>query len=164
MADQEYTTVLGPDVAFKGELSFEKGLKLQGTIEGQVKTPGRLHIDREAKITGDVAAGAVNVEGQVRGNITASDRIELRSTANYEGDLEANKLTVEEGAVFQGMVSVGPGSVKAQPGQVAGVQTSQPDRPAAQRPAQAPQNGQPNKGQQQNQQAQKQQEKAGAGA
>lgn len=162
MADQEYTTVLGPDVAFKGELSFEKGLKLQGTIEGQVNTPGRLHIDREAKITGDVKAGAVNVEGQVRGNITASDRIELRSTANYEGDLEANKLTVEEGAVFQGMVSVGPGSVKAQPGQVAGVQTSQPDRPA-QRPPQGQQNGQQGKAQQA-QQGQKQQEKAGANA
>lgn len=112
MADNDYSTVLGPDVVFKGELSFEKAVRLQGRLEGSVRTPGKLHIDREAKVQADVRAGAVAIEGQVRGNLTASDRIELKSTADYEGDLQASKLIVEEGAVFKGHVSVGPSAVK----------------------------------------------------
>src|SRR6478735_5459372 len=111
-SNQEYPTILGPDASFKGELSFEKGLRLQGRFEGKMNTPGRLHIAREAKMQADVEAGAIIVEGDVRGNLTASDRIELKQSARYEGDLSAAKLVVDEGAIFSGHVTVGPDAVK----------------------------------------------------
>ena len=118
MADsgnQEFPTVLGPDAKFKGELSFEKGMRVMGNFEGKVNTPGRLHIAKEAKMHADVEAGGIIVEGEVQGNLSASDRIELKNSARYEGDLRANKLVVDEGAVFNGHVSVGPDSVKNKP-------------------------------------------------
>src|SRR5437016_4155572 len=107
MADnvQEFPTIIGPDATFKGELSFEKGLRLQGKFEGKINTAGRLHIAREARLQADVDAGAIIVEGEVRGNLNAADRIELKATARYEGDLRATKLVVDEGAVFNGNVS-----------------------------------------------------------
>jgi cytoskeletal protein CcmA (bactofilin family) len=110
MAEQsgEFPTIIGPDASFKGELTFEKGLRLQGKLEGKINTGGKLHVSKEAKLSADVDAGAIVVEGEVRGNLNASDRIELKSTARYEGDLTANKLVVDEGAAFQGHVSVGP--------------------------------------------------------
>lgn len=114
MAENDFSTVLGPDVVFKGELNFEKPVRLQGRLEGSVRTPGKLHIDREAKVQADVRAGAIAIEGQVRGNLAASDRIELKATADYEGDLQASKLIVEEGAVFKGNVTVGPNVVKGE--------------------------------------------------
>src|SRR5687767_15859224 len=110
--NQEFPTVLGPDANFKGELSFEKGMRLQGRFEGKVNTPGRLHIAKEAKMQADVDAGGITVEGEVQGNLSANDRIELKNTARYEGDLRASKLVVEEGAAFSGHVSVGPDAVK----------------------------------------------------
>jgi cytoskeletal protein CcmA (bactofilin family) len=108
----EFPTVLGPDAVFKGELSFEKGLKLMGRFEGTITTPGKLVVSREAKMSADVDAGAIAVEGEVRGNLTAGERIELKATARYEGDLRTSKLVVEEGAVFTGNVTVGPDAVK----------------------------------------------------
>jgi cytoskeletal protein CcmA (bactofilin family) len=105
---QEFPTIIGPDASFKGELTFDKGLRLQGKFEGKINSPGRLHVAREAKLTADVEAGSVVVEGEVRGNLFASDRIELKQSARYEGDLRAGKLVVEEGAVFSGHVHVGP--------------------------------------------------------
>src|SRR5688572_13559077 len=108
----EFPTVLGPDASFKGEMSFEKGLRLQGKFEGKINTAGRLHIAKEAKMSADVEASHIAVEGDVKGNLTANDRIELKSSARYEGDLSASKLVVEEGAVFSGHVSVGPDAVK----------------------------------------------------
>ncbi|MEM1012360.1 MAG: polymer-forming cytoskeletal protein [Planctomycetota bacterium] len=113
MADQEFTTVLGPDVSIKGELSFEKAVRLQGKFEGEVRTGGLLHVDREASLTGDVKAGNVRVDGTVRGNLSANGRIELKESSDHEGDLTAGKLIVEEGAVFKGHVTVGPNAVKA---------------------------------------------------
>jgi cytoskeletal protein CcmA (bactofilin family) len=113
--NQEFPTILGPDASFKGELSFDKGMRLHGKLEGKITTPGRLHIAKEAKMQADVDAGAIIVEGDVHGNLTASDRIELKQTAHYEGDLRATKLVVDEGAVFSGQVSVGPDAVKNRP-------------------------------------------------
>ena len=129
--NQEFPTILGPDAAFKGELSFEKGLRLQGKFEGKITTAGRLHIAKEAKMAADVEAGAIIVEGDVKGNLSAADRIELKASARYEGDLRSSKLVVDEGAVFNGNVSVGPEAGKGRPHAGGGA-------PAANRPAQVP--------------------------
>jgi cytoskeletal protein CcmA (bactofilin family) len=142
MADpvNDFPTILGPDANFKGELSFEKGLRLQGKFEGKITTTGRLHVAREARMSADVESGAIVVEGDVRGNLVAADRIELKQTARYEGDLRATKLTVDEGAVFSGHVAVGPEAVKNRNGNpavqasinraaIANLQTPQPNQP-----------------------------------
>jgi cytoskeletal protein CcmA (bactofilin family) len=114
-SNQEFPTVLGPDASFKGELSFEKGMRLMGKLEGKISTPGRVHVTKEAKMSADVEAGAIVVEGDVQGNLSATDRIELKNSARYEGDLRASKLVVDEGAVFSGHVTVGPDAVKNAP-------------------------------------------------
>jgi cytoskeletal protein CcmA (bactofilin family) len=116
MADsgpQEYPTILGPDANFKGELSFDKGMRIHGRLEGKIISSGRLHVAKEAKLQADVEAASVLVEGEIHGNLSASDRIEMKNSARYEGDLKASKLVVEEGAVFTGHVTVGPEAVKS---------------------------------------------------
>ena len=136
MADgtqQEFPTIIGQDASFKGELTFEKGMRLIGKFEGRITTAGRLHVAKEARMQADVESGAIIVEGEVKGNLTANERIELKQTARLEGDLRATKLTVEEGAVFSGHVTVGPDAVK-------GGRPVQAGAPAANvaRPPQAP--------------------------
>ena len=113
--NQEFPTVLGPDANFKGELTFEKGMRLMGRLEGKVSTPGRIQVTKEAKLHADVEAGGIIIEGEVQGNLSASDRIELKNSARYEGDLRSAKLVVEEGAAFNGHVTVGPDAVKGGP-------------------------------------------------
>lgn len=130
---QEFPTILGPDASFKGELSFDKGMRLMGRFEGKINSPGRLHIAKEAKMQADVDAGAIVVEGDVQGNLSANDRIELKQSARYEGDLRAAKLVVDEGAIFNGHVSVGPDVTKNRPTPL----------PGANRPAALPAIGQP---------------------
>jgi cytoskeletal protein CcmA (bactofilin family) len=120
MADspnQDFPTILGPDASFKGELSYEKGMRLQGKFEGKNNTPGRLHISKEAKMAADVDAGGITVEGDVHGNLSAGDKVELKQTARYEGDLRASRLVVDEGAILVGHVTVGPDAVKNRPPQ-----------------------------------------------
>src|SRR5437879_12747138 len=112
---QEFPTILGPDASFKGELSFEKGLRLMGKFEGRITSGGRLHIAKEARMQADVESGAIIVEGEVKGNLTANDRIELKQSARLEGDIRATKLTVDEGAVFSGHIPGGPYAVKNRP-------------------------------------------------
>lgn len=127
--NNEFPTILGPDAIFKGEMSFEKGVRLMGKFEGRINTPGRLHVAREARMAADVESGAIVIEGEVKGNLTASDRIELKQTARLDGDLRATKLTVDEGAIFNGHVTVGPDAVKNRPPQQQGAQ-QHPQKPS----------------------------------
>ena len=133
----DFPTTLGPDATFKGDLSYDKGMRLQGKFEGHILTPGRLHVTKEAKMQADVDAGAISVEGDVRGKLNASDRIELKQSARYEGDLSTSKLVVDEGAVLNGHVTVGPDAVKGTPPQRSGQQSQQHGPPAA-KPAGTP--------------------------
>jgi cytoskeletal protein CcmA (bactofilin family) len=133
MADtiQDFPTTIGPDATFKGELTFEKGLRVQGRFEGKISTPGRLHVAKEARMQAEVEAGSIVIEGDVKGNLSANDKIEMKQSARYEGDLHASRLVVEEGAVFSGHVTVGPEAVKnRQSGQGGGIGVGAP-RPSA---------------------------------
>lgn len=104
----DFTTVIGPDAVFKGELAFEKGVRVDGKIEGKISTKGYLGVSQGGKLQADVDAGSIIVEGQVTGNLSASDRVELRKTARLKGDIRASKLLVAEGAAFTGQCQVGP--------------------------------------------------------
>ena len=103
----DFTTVIGADAVFKGELSFDKGVRVDGRVEGKIATNGNIAISQAGKLEADVNAGAIVVEGSIKGNLTASDRIELRQSARLEGDIKASKLIVTEGASFNGHCSVG---------------------------------------------------------
>lgn len=117
MADQvmdkaEFPTVIGPDASFKGELSFEKGVKLLGKFEGQITTKGTLLVASGSSLKAGVQAGGIAVEGEVEGNLAATERIELRSSAKLHGDIRTARLVVADGATFFGSVQVGADAAK----------------------------------------------------
>lgn len=113
MADPvECATVIGNDVVIKGEITVEKGLRVDGTIEGAVTTKGKVHVGKSGQLSAEVNGGTVVVEGKVKGNVTAIDRVTLEATSNVSGDLTASKLVVHEGATFVGKVNVGPDAMK----------------------------------------------------
>ncbi len=103
----DFTTVIGPDAVFKGELKFEKGVRNLGTFEGQIETKGHLLIAEGARLTGEVTAGNIDVEGSVHGNLTSTGKVCLTSSARLEGDLHTSRLEVADGAVFVGRCVVG---------------------------------------------------------
>jgi cytoskeletal protein CcmA (bactofilin family) len=111
----DFSTVIGADATFKGELAFESGVRVDGKLEGKIATKGKLHVSKEGKLKADVEAGSVSVEGTVEGNMTANDRIEVRESAKITGDLVAARLSVAEGAVMTGNLRIGTGAKGAAP-------------------------------------------------
>ena len=109
MADStnEFPTTLGADAVFKGQLQFEKGVKLLGKFDGEISSEGQLVIADGATLTGDVKAGSVRVDGQVKGNLQATTKVQLSASARLEGDVQTQRLEVAEGAMLVGRCVVG---------------------------------------------------------
>ena len=112
MNDSEFPTVIGPDAKFKGQLTFEKGVKVLGTFEGQIDTKGELVVASGSHVQADIEAGSIAVEGEVKGNMAASDLIELKQTAQLQGDIRCGRLIVIDGASFVGHCNVGNGALE----------------------------------------------------
>jgi len=105
--NEEYTTTIGQDAEFKGQLRFEKALRLLGKVEGEIASDGQLLIGEGAMLTGDAKAGTIRLDGQVRGNLTADSKVHLSASAKLEGDLQTARLEVAEGAVLVGRCTIG---------------------------------------------------------
>ena len=119
MGDETYPTrdagngtVLSNDVEFKGSLSFKSNLRIDGKFEGEINSPGTVHVGQEGDVKAEVNVGNSIVEGKITGNITAKDKLELRSTARLFGDIKAARLVINEGVVFVGKCEVNPSGNK----------------------------------------------------
>ncbi len=100
-------TTLGEGVIFKGELTFQRLLRIDGQFEGELNSSGKLIVGPNGIVKSDVVLKEAIVDGKVEGNIKV-ERIELRCNAEVRGNIEAKSITVDEGVTIIGQVSVTP--------------------------------------------------------
>lgn len=124
-SNAEFPTTIGSDAIFKGELQFEKGVRLLGKFEGEISSGGQLDVAKGAVLNGNVSAATISIDGQVKGNLTASSKVALSASAKLEGDVQAQRLEVAEGAVLIGRCVIGVN------GQGAGTTTKTASAPIA---------------------------------
>jgi len=101
-------TVLSEGVAVKGELHFEKQLRINGCFEGSLDAKGKLIIGPSGVIKGDVRLDEAVIYGRVVGNITVN-KLKIGSTAHIEGNIHTQHLECESGAKVIGRVDIDPG-------------------------------------------------------
>ncbi len=97
---------LGPRDVLQGKLEIQGDLKIQGTVEGELKATGDVAIDSGATIQASIEGTNVSVRGQVTGNVTAKRRLTLGGSGRLNGDVRVGRLTVEDGATLNGNVTM----------------------------------------------------------
>lgn len=105
---------LSSDVEIKGSIKFLNELFIDGTVEGDITSPGVLTLGKNADIHGEINAKSVTVHGDVHANITVEERCELKSGSLLMGDLKSARLVIEDGATFIGRSEVTPKAAKPQ--------------------------------------------------
>jgi cytoskeletal protein CcmA (bactofilin family) len=99
---EKITTTLGKETSFNGVLRFKESLKIDGSFEGEIESPGFLYIENGATVKANIKVGSVVVGGVVRGNIEASERLEMLTTGKVFGNIRTAKLNIADGVVFEG--------------------------------------------------------------
>lgn len=110
---EEFTTVIGPDATFKGELTFESSAKLLGKIDGTITAKGRLEVAAGSECKATISAKEVIVQGHIQGNVEAQDLVELKPKGMITGDIIAARMSMAEGAAIDGHCRIGVGSKTA---------------------------------------------------
>ena len=105
---------LGEGTEFKGVITFEGTVRVDGVLEGEVITDDTFIIGTAANVKAEVKAGVVIVMGRMEGKIEAKEKCEVRVGSRVSGEIFTPSIYIEEGAVFEGtchMTGDGRGSI-----------------------------------------------------
>lgn len=99
-------TLVGADTRIEGNVHFAGGLRVDGTIVGNViepnASPCTLILSEHGRIEGAVTASKMVINGKVVGPVTAGVFIELQAKAHITGDVYYKSLEMHTGAVIEG--------------------------------------------------------------
>jgi cytoskeletal protein CcmA (bactofilin family) len=105
--DSRIDTLVGTDTVLTGDLTFSGGLRVDGTIRGNVQeqagSQGTIILGENGRIEGAVSATKiVLIGGTVVGQVKAGQFIELQAKARIKGDLYYTSLEMHMGSVIDG--------------------------------------------------------------
>ena len=100
----QVTTILGPGINWTGDLRGKGGVRIEGTMEGEIAMRGLIVVGETGKVTcKNLSADTVMVAGMVKGNITCQ-KLEIRATGRVWGDVTTSSFASEDGAFFRGQM------------------------------------------------------------
>ncbi len=101
---QQNTIAKGTTIT--GDIISEGDFRIEGSIQGNIKTPGKVVIGKTGIINGTLKSANADIEGKFSGKLMLSDTLSLKSSAHVEGEVIAGKLAVEPGATFNATCSM----------------------------------------------------------
>jgi len=105
-------SVIGKGTLFTGDLVSEGDIRIDGILDGSLKSSGKVIIGKEGKIKGTVACDFADIEGCFSGKITVNQLLTLKSSSNISGETIIGSLAVEPGATFVNTTCTMKGTVK----------------------------------------------------
>ena len=102
---------IGINSNFKGDIDTKGTLRIDGTMDGNV-TADWVILGEKAFHRGNITARGIIIGGKVEGNLKAKEIIEVKSKGQISGDISTTKLSIVEGAVFNGKALMEKGESK----------------------------------------------------
>ncbi|GAB1308304.1 polymer-forming cytoskeletal protein [Urechidicola sp. KH5] len=101
--------IVSKNTIIKGDIESEGDFRIDGTVEGTIKTSGRIIVGASGKIIGTITCANADFEGSFEGKIMVTNLLTLKSSAKIEGEVHIQKLSVEPGATFDATCSMKSG-------------------------------------------------------
>src|SRR5213593_4432922 len=100
--EDEVIAFVGRGVEFKGVITYNGTVRIDGRLDGEIHTEGVLLVGQDAIITAQVTAGTVISRGKITGDVVASGKVRLLAPAVLNGSVKTPLLSIEEGVLFNG--------------------------------------------------------------
>ncbi|KAB7528691.1 polymer-forming cytoskeletal protein [Flagellimonas olearia] len=113
----------------KGDITSEADFRIDGKLEGNVKTSGKVVIGKDGYINGKVECVNADIEGKFNGELSVAELLSLKASAIIEGTVSVSKLAVEPGATFNAACTMGKGAASTS-GSAPKLQSTKSNEPA----------------------------------
>ena len=109
--ETEETTIISRNTIITGNVRSFANVTIDGSImtgasmQGNLASKGRVQMDRDTIILGDIAAQYLDLNGKIKGNVDIGGKAEFKTDAIVMGNITASTITVLDGATIQGYVN-----------------------------------------------------------
>ena len=101
-------SVIGPTLTFRGELSADEDLIIEGMIEGTIAHHDKnITIGKQGRVIADIHANSVIVEGELKGDIHSDGMVSLADGGSVTGNIYCARVVMQDGAWFSGKLDMG---------------------------------------------------------
>ena len=98
--------IIGANTTIVGDITSDGDFRIDGKVEGTIKTIGRVVIGKSGIAIGKVECTNADIEGKFSGELFVENLLTLKATAIISGDVAISKLSVEPGAEFNANCSM----------------------------------------------------------
>ena len=102
---EKLESFIGTGSIFRGDIETKGTLRIDGQMEGHVQADWII-LGEKSSVTGYLTARGIIVGGRIDGNLNAKEIVEIKSKGHVMGDICSVKMTVAEGAIFDGRSSM----------------------------------------------------------
>jgi cytoskeletal protein CcmA (bactofilin family) len=103
----EIKAFLGEGTEFKGVLSFQGMVRIDGRFEGEILGDELLVVGEQGVVRATVDVGTLVSNGRIEGTIRAKERVELLASSTVIGKISTPCLVVMDGATLNGTCDMG---------------------------------------------------------
>jgi cytoskeletal protein CcmA (bactofilin family) len=101
-AHSQIGTVIGRGMSWHGDLSGEDGVRIEGSVTGEIVVRGTVVVGETGKVNcKTLKAETLIVAGLVQGDVICQ-KLEIRATGRVWGDVVTTSFSSEEGAFLRG--------------------------------------------------------------
>jgi len=101
-------TLIGQETHIQGDISFSGGLRIDGSVIGNVHATGSgsstLTLSDHGRLEGEIKVPNVILNGSIKGDVYASEYIELASDAKIQGNVYYRLLDMAVGSEVNGQL------------------------------------------------------------
>lgn len=105
--ESKLPNMIGPGTKIVGDLHTNGDIRIDGNIEGNVNSKGKVVIGNNGIVKGEVICTNAEISGSLNGKVTASELLSLKATSKFNGEIKSGKLSIEPGAIFSGTCTMG---------------------------------------------------------
>ncbi len=106
VAPNSIGTLIGGGTVVEGNVSYSGGLRIDGTVKGDVRCATAdacmVIISEMGHVEGEVHAAHLVVSGRITGPVHVTELLELQPKARVTGDVYYRAIEIHQGAVIEG--------------------------------------------------------------
>jgi len=100
-------SVFGSTLVFRGELSADEEIVIQGTVVGTIAHHKKnVTVGKQGRVNALIHANSVTVEGLVNGDIHGDEFVLMAAGSEVNGNIYCPRIRMEDGAQFNGTIQM----------------------------------------------------------
>ena len=99
-------TVIGSKTKFKGTVSTDKPVKIEGDFEGIIESTSTVEITETGYFEGKCTCSQMNLAGEMLGEVACAELLTLALTGKFKGDAVTANIDIHPGSDFDGTLKI----------------------------------------------------------